>query len=177
MKYYCKTCQKIVNEGAQCSCGGELSTTISEEEVRPFVQKLHKKTNDCRHALSHYLSFVVIGLTIAIIGFLFYYLSFSRIQIPDTQDFEYVVNTACSEFWVSMVALIAGGALFLVGAVFGIITSRKKRQILFDIENIRATRSLESKPVEVIFVTWFKAIRKTIRHAIWMFKHRQPKAK
>ena len=173
MKYYCKECQRRVKEST-CKCGAPIITTLQEEEVRPFIQRLHKKTNDCRHLLSHCLSFVVIGLTIAIIGFLFYYLSFSRENVGG--QIEYVVNTACSEFWVSMVALIAGGVLFLVGAVLGIITGRKKRQILFDIENIRATSSLESKTVELIVVTWFKGIKKWIRHQIWLLKHKQPKA-
>ena len=170
MKYYCKTCQKLVNEDAQCSCGGTFSPTIEESEIRPFIQKLHKKTNDCRHALSHYLSFIVIGLTIAIIGFLFYYLSFSLVTVEGSQDKVYVVNTACSEFWVSMVALGVGGILFLVGAVLGTITSCKESNILFTIDSIRSTGSLEYKNRGLLAFPLFHWIWKKCRHLVWYLK-------
>lgn len=171
MKVYCKDCQKkLPLDVTTCKCGASVDpyAVLGEDEVRPFIQKLHKKTNDLRHLLSHCLSFLVIGLILLVIAFFFYYLAFGT----ETIDGETVavLNTKYSEFWVSMVALIAGGAAFLGGSITGIIVAYNKRQILFDIDQIRETRSLACKPVDIIFVVWAKALGAKIRHWIWLAK-------
>ncbi len=174
MKVYCKDCQKkLPIDATACKCGASVDAepVLTDEEVRPFIQKLHKKTNDLRHLLSHCLSFVVIGLILLVIAFFFYYLAFGTATIDGEKVA--VLNTKCSEFWVSMVALITGGAAFLGGAAIGTLVSYKKRQILFDIDQIRETHSLQVKSVDIIFVVWFKAIAAKIRHLIWVLKYKK----
>lgn len=174
MKTICKECLGKNNVSvATCKhCGNEIVTTLNGDgEIRPIVQKLHKKTNDLRHYMSHALSALVIGAIFLIIAFFFYYLSFSSSVDPDTAEKIYVVNTSCSEFWVSMVALIIGGVLFFGGLVCSLVISRNKRQVLADVEHIRETGKLESIPVKPLIVIWFNKIVAKTKHLIWVIKY------
>ncbi len=176
MKTYCQECLKKNDaSNVKCpQCGHEMVKTISDEgDIRRLVQKLHKKTNDLRHYLSHTLSFLVIGAILLIIAFFFYYLSFSSSVNKTTGEKVYIVNTSCSEFWVSMVALAIGGVLFVIGVVLSLIIARKKRQILSDIEHIRDTGDLSSIPVKPLIVVLFLKMVASIKHLVWLIKYKR----
>ncbi len=176
MKTICKECLRKNDVSATtCKhCGNEIVNTLNGDgEIRPIVQKLHKKTNDLRHYMSHALSALVIGAILLVIAFFFYYLSFSSSVDPDTAEKIYVVNTSCSEFWVSMVALIIGGILFLVGLICALAISRSKRQVLADIDHIRETGKLESSPVKPLIAIWFSKIGAKTKHLIWVTKYKK----
>ncbi len=176
MKTYCKECLKKnkSSTGVCPHCGNEMVTVLNgEEEIRPFVQKLHKRTNDLRHYISHSLSSVVIGAILLVIAFFFYYLSFTSSTDPDTSEKIYVVNTGCSEFWVSMVALAIGGVAFLAGVIISFVIYRQKRQVLADIDHIRETGNLETKPVKLVIVVWFEKLIASIKHLIWVSKYKK----
>ncbi len=176
MKIYCKECLKKNKDSDETCphCGNEMVNTLNgEEEIRPFVQRLHKKTNDLRHYISHSLSAVVIGAILLIIAFFFYYLSFKTSVDQSTGMKVSTVNTSCSEFWVSMVAMIVGGISFIAGTVISLVIYRQKRQVLADIDSIRETGSLETKPVKLIVVVWFNKIVASIKHLIWVSKYKK----
>ncbi len=176
MKTYCQEClKKNDSSNAVCSqCGHEMVKTLdNEDDVRHLVQKLHKKTNDLRHYISHTLSSLVIGAILLIIAFFFYYLAFSSSVDRTTGEKVYTVNTSCSEFWVSMVALAIGGVLFVAGVVLSLIIARKKRQILSDIDHIRETGDLASIPVKPLIVVLFLKAVASIKHLIWLIKYKK----
>ena len=180
MKTYCKDCLKK-NEAKTKTCkrcGHELSLKMNgEEEIRPFVQALHKKTNDIRHYMSHALSFLVIGGILLVIAFFFYFLAFGQTIDPTTKEKIYVLNTGCSEFWVSMVALTVGGIMFLGGLIAALILYRKKRQILSDVDYVRETGELTVPTVSLLVVVWAKTIRKGFRHLVWLIKFKTSEKK
>ena len=152
MKTICKECLRKNDVSATtCKhCGNEIANTLNGDgEIRPIVQKLHKKTNDLRHYMSHALSVLVIGAILLVIAFFFYYLSFSS----------------------SMVALIIGGTLFIVGLICALVISRNKRQVLADIDHIRETGKLESSPVKPLIAIWFNKIGAKTKHLIWVTKY------
>ncbi len=176
MKTYCKEClKKNKNSTGSCShCGKEMATTLNgEDEIRPFIQKLHKKTNTLRHYISHSLSSLVIGGILLIIAFFFYYLSFSSSVDKETSERIYVINTSCSEFWVSMVCLAIGGAAFLAGLIISLVIYRMKRQVLSDIDQIRETGNLETKAVKPLIVVWFEKIVASFKHLIWVINYKK----
>ncbi len=176
MKIYCKECSKKNKVSAtECKhCGHEIVPNLKDEkEIRPFVQKLHKKTNILRHYISHSLSSLVIGLILLVIAFFFYYLAFSSSIDKETGEKIYILNTACSEFWVSMVCLIIGGAAFLAGLVISLVIYRQKRQTLYDIDQIRETGSLQTKAVDLLVVVWFNKIVSSIKHLKWVIQYKK----
>jgi len=175
MKIYCKDClKKNETKAKTCKkCGNELSLKLNgEEEIRPFVQALHKKTNDIRHYMSHALSFLVIGMILLVIAFFFYFLAFGQTIDPNTKEKIYVLNTGCSEFWVSMVALTVGGIMFLGGLIAALILYRKKRQILSDVDHVRETGELTAPTVPLLVVVWAKSIHKGVRHLLWLIRYK-----
>ena len=179
MKIYCKDClRKNDTKAKTCKkCGNELSKKLNDDEIPSFLQRLHKKTNDVRHYMSHALSFLVIGGILLVIAFFFYYLAFGQSIDPSTKEKIYVLNTACSEFWVSMVALIAGGTFFLGGLVTALFLYRQKRQILSDIDHVRENGDLNVPTVSLLIVVWAKAICKGFRHLIWLMKYKASEKK
>ena len=176
MKSYCPECLKKSKDqtGVCPHCGKAMPESLSsEEEIRHFVQKLHKKTNDLRHYMSHTLSALVIGAILLIIAFFFYYLSFVTKVDQSTGMKVSVVNTSCSEFWVSMVALAVGGVLFLAGLVISLVVSRQKRQVLSDIEHIRESGKLSVPTVKPLIVVLFSKLASSIKHLIWVLKYKK----
>ena len=176
MKTYCPECLKRSKSPVSVCphCGKAMGTSLSsEDDIRHFVQKLHKKTNDLRHYMSHTLSALVIGAILLVIAFFFYYLSFVTSVDKSTGLKVSVVNTSCVEFWVSMVALVVGGILFLTGLILSLVVSRQKRQVLADIDHVRESGDLSSTPVKPIIVVAFLKITSSIKHAIWVAKYKK----
>ena len=170
MKTYCTECLKKSKAPVDVCphCGKQMQGELSSEEaIRHFVQKLHKKTNDLRHYMSHTLSSLVIGAILLVIAFFFYYLSFVSTVDKSTGLKVSVVNISCSEFWVSMIALAVGGILFLAGLVLSLVVSRQKRQVLADIEHVRETGDLSSTPVKpIIAVAFLKFVASIDRKSV-----------
>ena len=174
MKTYCKNClAKNKNSSGPCSkCENEIVPSLKgDEEIRPFIQRLHKRTNTLRHYISHSMSFLVIGAILLIIAFFFYYLSFSSSVDKETSERIYVLNTGCSEFWVSMVCLTIGGISFLGGLIVSLVIYRLKRQVLSDVEQIRETGSLETKPVKLLIVVWIEKLVASLKHLRWKINY------
>ena len=139
---YCKECGYKAKDGLdKCpKCGHELVAELQEDEVRPLVQKIHKKQNKLRETTSSGLSMVVIGAILLIIGLLFYRLS-SKLDKTITDRAVYRVVTTCAEFWVSMISLFAGGALLIIGTALALYSFFKRKSSLKDIDFIRKNQT------------------------------------
>jgi hypothetical protein len=161
---YCHNCASKLKEGTiVCpECGAEVTTTLKPEEVRPLVQKIHKKSNFFRGKIDNGLSFIVLGLTILIIGLLFYYLSLTEVTDATDPNLKYeVANHGAPEFWVFVVGVSVGGVLFLAGLALALSFNFLRRNALSDIESIRTSGSPVVKGAPLLVVIWARAIRKT----------------
>ncbi len=118
---YCVKCGKETkDEGARnCKYCGELfiERELDEAETRELSQNLYTRYNKSRETVDNALVFIVVGAILLIIGFLFLYLS----QKLDQETYIKAITITCAEFWVSMVGLVSGTALFIIGWVRFII--------------------------------------------------------
>lgn len=160
---YCHNCASKLKEGTTVcpECGAEVTSTLKEDEIRPLVQKIHKKSNFFRGKIDNGLSFIVLGLTILVIGFMFYYLSLTEVTDPNNPNLKYeVVSKSAPEFWVFIVGVSVGGILFLAGLALALSFSNLRRNALSDIESIRTSGSAVVKPAPLLAVIWARAIKK-----------------
>ena len=171
MKTYCKECLlKTAATSHTCpDCGAELKPELQEEEIRPIVQSLHKRTNLYRERISTGLSLFIIGLTFVIIGLIFYRLSF-KLDQSNVEEIVYNLAYASAEFVVSMFGLIAGGISTVFGAVWAIIWAYNKRAIVHDVEEIRQNKSLTVSRTPTIFEIWGARISYFFRQTAWKIK-------
>ncbi len=163
---YCHQCASKLKDGTTTcpECGAEVTSTLKAEEVRPLVQKIHKKSNFFRGKIDSGLSGIVLGTTILIIGLLFYYLSLSEITDPNDANAKIeVANHAAPEFWVFVVGVSVGGTLLVVGLALAISFAYLRRSALYDIEAIRSSGSAEVKRAPSIFAIWSKKIAKGLK--------------
>lgn len=144
---YCHKCAKKVKDDVSVcpNCGETIAPPLKDEEVRPLVQTLHKRSNYYRNWVDRGLSFIVIGSTLLIIGVIFYFLSFQ--SISNDQGKTTVLNKGSSEFWVFMIGAIGGGTLLLIGCCFAIGFGLARRIIRRDVELIRANKSSQVPPI------------------------------
>jgi len=167
---FCKHCAKKIStkkasEAGQVlrcpNCGKEVSAKLEENEIRPLVQKLHKNNNYYRNRIDTGLSFIVIGLTLAIIGLIFYYLAFKLAAAdpndPSTKTF--ILNRESSEYWVFVVGVGVGGLLFVGGLTLSLTFASMRRATRLNVEYIRAHKTAEVPPVESIFAEWNRKIK------------------
>jgi|GEM_PF-1160782 hypothetical protein len=174
---YCHKCAKKVKDGVSVCpiCAETIVPELRDDEVRPLVQTLHKRSNYYRNWIDRGLSYIVIGSTLLIIGVIFYFLSFQSINTEEGQTL--VLNKGTSEFWVFMVGVISGGTLLVVGSFLAIFFALKRRIIRYDVEAIRAHKSSHVDKAPSLFVVWGKAIHKFFKELVWKIKRRSHKAK
>ncbi|MCR5490733.1 MAG: hypothetical protein K6F32_01215 [Bacilli bacterium] len=174
MKTYCRECLRKTNDTAtSCPhCGAALKPELQEEEVRPIVQALHKRTNVYRERVSTGLSLLIVGLTFVIIGLIFYRLSF-KLDQNNVTEVVYVLATNSAEFFVAMFGLFAGGAAAIYGAVWAILWSYNKRVIAHDVEEIRQNKSLTVTRTPSIVEVWAARISHFFRQLAWKAKRKK----
>ncbi len=174
MRTYCRECLAKNKEGASScsSCENEINAQLAEEEVRPFVQRLHKRSNVYRERISMGLSFLIVGLTLLIIGVIFYYLSF-KIDRTNEDEVVFVLTTTCAEFWVAMIGMVGGSISTAFGFCCASVFAYKRRSIYHDMDEIRSTHCLSVSPTPLIFAVWWKKISYFCRQTIFRFKRKQ----
>lgn len=174
MKTYCRQCLRKTNGTSHVcpNCGADVVAELQDEEVRPIVQALHKRTNLYRERISTGLSFFIIGLTFVIIGLIFYRLSF-KLDQSNVDEIVYNLAYASAEFVVSMIGLIGGGIATVFGAVWAIVWAFNKRSIVHDVEEIRQNKSLTVSRTPLIFEIWWKHISYFFRQSIWKMKRKK----
>ena len=174
MRTYCRECLKKNKEGASScsSCHSPMNAHLEEEEVRPFVQILHKRSNVYRERISMGLSFLIVGLTLLIIGVIFYYLSF-KIDRSNEDEVVFILTTTCAEFWVAMIGMIGGSLSAAFGFVCATLFAYKRRSIYHDMDEIRCTRSLSVSPTPLIFAVWWKKISYFCRQTVFRLKRKK----
>lgn len=146
--------------------------SLEEEEVRPFVQRLHKRSNVYRERISTGLSFLIVGLTLLIIGVIFYYLSF-KIDRENEDEVVFILTTTCAEFWVAMIGMVGGSISALFGFSCAALFSYKRRAVYHDMDEIRSTHSLSVSPTPLIFAVWWKKISYFVRQSLFRLKRRK----
>lgn len=174
MKTYCREClRKTKATSGPCpSCGATLNPELQEDEIRPIVQALHKRTNDYRERISTGLSLFIIGLTFVIIGLIFWRLSY-KLDQDNVAEIVYVLAYNSAEFFVAMFGLVAGGLSTVFGAVWAILWAFRKREVAHDVDEIRANKSLTVSRTPTIFEVWFHAISRACRRAAWKAKRKK----
>ena len=116
---YCIHCGKeIMNpkEGHLCEyCSEELvKQDLDHEQTRLLNKALHNRLNKSREEVDNAMVFVTLGLTLFLVGFLFFFLSF---KLPNAAAHDKVLTVTCFEFWVSMAGLAIGGAGLISGLI------------------------------------------------------------
>lgn len=114
---YCIHCGKAVKalEGTCEHCGQALVThELDHDETRELNKNLHNRLNKSREEVDNAMVFVVLGATLFIVGFLFFWLSF---KLPNAAAHSKVITINCFEFWVSMAGLGFGGVLLIIGLI------------------------------------------------------------
>lgn len=146
---YCHHCGKKVKEGTTVcpECHEEITIDLNDDEVRPLIQKIHKKRNIYRERISTGLSAVVIGAILLIIGWIFFYLAF-KLDQANTGSTVYYLKTTSAEFWVFIVGVVAGGILLIAGATISITYAILRKMALNDTEVIRATKKASTVPLD-----------------------------
>lgn len=114
---YCIKCGRDnKNENDVCEfCGEPLikDRELTPEETHALSKVLHDREHKSREESDNAMVFIVLGATLLVIGLLFFFLS----NKMDAETFEKHITITCSEFWVSMVGLGAGGVLFVLGII------------------------------------------------------------
>ena len=119
---YCIHCGQLVDEKEhKCPyCGQNLvKRDLEYEEIRSLNRALHDREHESRERVDNALVKIVLGSTLFIIGWLFFLLSFKM----DPDDFQKKLSFKASEFYVSMVALIAGAILLIIG-IYSVIKEK-----------------------------------------------------
>lgn len=114
---YCIRCGKeSKNLVGRCEyCGHRLvDHELDNEEIRTLNKALHTRENNSREKVDNAMTFIVLGITLLIIGILFFSLSF---KYPTAYSPTKELSFTCFEFYVSMAGLIGGGTLFVIGIV------------------------------------------------------------
>ena len=115
---YCIKCGKQIKKSAdeKCPyCGESLANhELSYDETRSLNKALHNRLNSSREEVDNAMVFVILGATIFLVGFLFFFLSF---KLPNAASHSKVITITCFEFWVSMVGLVFGFAGLTTGLV------------------------------------------------------------
>ena len=104
MKTYCFDCLKKRKDplGPCPSCATQgTDKKLDEPQIRNVVQRLHKKANVARERISAGLSSLVIGVTLVIIGLIFFRLA-SKLDQSNTEEIVFVLVPTSAEFIVSM---------------------------------------------------------------------------
>ena len=130
---YCTNCGKKINnpkDGHLCEyCSSELITKdLDYEQTRSLNKALHNRLNKSREEVDNAMVFVTLGLTLFLVGFLFFFLSF---KLPNAAAHDKVLTITCFEFWVSMAGLVIGGAGLISGLIrVGIQKLKVQKEIL-----------------------------------------------
>lgn len=140
---YCPKCFKRVAEDnktkkipEKCACGEAIADhELTIEEKTPLIQALHKKENHYRDLNDRAMSGVVLGAILVIVGIIFFNLAY-KLDLNNPADNTKHLTTTTFEFWVSVVALVVGGAAFIYGIVQLIYDARHLRVLKHDISSI-----------------------------------------
>ena len=117
---YCTHCGKLVDENLDTcpNCGRPLiKRELEYEELRELNRALHTRENQSREKVDNQLVYIVLGTTLLVIGFLFFFLSFKM----DQETFTKQLSFKTPEFYVSMTGLGVGGFLLIWGLIHLII--------------------------------------------------------
>lgn len=137
---YCINCGKNLKnvEGNTCpNCGHVLvEGEFSYDETRMLNKALHNRLNKSREEVDNAMVFVVLGTTLFIVGFLFFFLSF---KLPSAASHNKVITVTCFEFWVSMVGLVLGFA-GLSSGLFRVIRQKAfvQKEIMGTLKSVQA---------------------------------------
>lgn len=174
---YCSHCAKENKDGATACvhCGSPLEAELKEEELRPLVQTLHKKSNHYRNFVDEGLSSIVIGGIFLITGLLFYYLSIkTKNSETSVNEKIHYVDTACPEFWTFVVFCAIGGTALAIGLFLALYFGDRRRFIHHDIEEIRKTSSAQIvDKTPLIAVVAYRAIAQKWHSLSWRMKQRR----
>jgi uncharacterized membrane protein len=170
---YCKHCaKKYAGEGLDkngqplvCSeCGEVVTPTLNDEEVRPLVQKLHKKSNTYRNRIDTGLSMIVIGAILLVIGLIFYYLSFKLDQTNKTERV-FIINRDSSEYWVFILGVVIGGTLLVAGLALAITFALLRREIVYHVDEVREKKTAVVEKAPSYLATTFAFWKRHLHEA------------
>lgn len=119
LTYICPKCGHIIKEG------------LNEEDVKALSRASHSEIHRSRNIINGGMAAFVISLILAVIGYMFYLMSFKA------NAGGYLV-TDCTEFYVfiSLISIAAVGFVYAFVSLFlGIRKNRKYSLLLKDIQN------------------------------------------
>lgn len=119
MAYQCPTCGKIIHEN------------LNEAELKSLNQVAHSRVHKARYNINSGLCSIVIGLILAVIGFLFLALSFdlqNNKQLDPTRVEFYV---CCTLLGVATVLLTFG----IITLVFGLKNKKTYQELINNIQH------------------------------------------
>lgn len=99
-------------------CGKLVRTNLNENDIKSLARAGHSEIHRGRNNISSGMCSLMIGLILAIIGFMFYALSFKATNNG-------VLDTGCVEFYVFIVLLVLG-ILLIIYAILNIIYGKNK---------------------------------------------------
>lgn len=114
---YCIRCGKeSKNLSGRCEyCGHRLvEHELDNEELRTLNKALHTRENNSREKVDNAMTLIVLGVTLLIIGILFFSLSY---KYPTAYSPTKQLSFTCFEFYVSIAGLVGGGVMFVIGLV------------------------------------------------------------
>lgn len=121
------------------TCGGKLTDSLSQEEIREFSRDAHGRDTDGYNKSQTAACFLVIGGIALIIGILFAFLSLQR-----KVNVIVGINYLSLQFFVCVIGCVSGVACLTIGLI-KIILAHKERQIAE--RDIRVLSLLKEKPV------------------------------
>lgn len=175
MKTYCFDCLKKRKEPLNpCPSCNALGTDkeLDDAQIRNVVQRLHKKVNVARERISAGLSSLVIGITLVIIGIIFFRLA-SKLDQSNTEEIVFVLVPSSAEFIVSMFGLIVGGVAAIFGLVWSIFWNFSRRVIYHDVAEIRETRTLTVSRTPTSFEILWQKISYFFRQTAYRIRRAQ----
>ncbi len=99
-------------------CGHEIKSNLNEEETKSLARAAHSEIHRGRNNVSSGMCLLMIGLILAIIGFLFLALSFKATMGG-------ALDSDCVEFYVFIV-LVVFGAVLIIYAIYNLIIGKRK---------------------------------------------------
>ena len=175
MKTYCFDCLKKRKDplGPCPSCSTQgTDKKLDEPQIRNVVQRLHKKANVARERISTGLSSLVIGVTLVIIGLIFFRLA-SKLDQSNTEEIVFVLVPTSAEFIVSMFGLIVGGISTVFGLVWSIYWNYYRRGIYHDVAEIRETATLTVSRTPTSFEILWRKISYFFRQTAYRIRRAQ----
>ena len=164
MKTYCFDCLKKRKDplGPCPSCNTQgPDKKLDEPQIRNVVQRLHKKANVARERISAGLSSLVIGVTLVIIGLIFFRLA-SKLDQSNTEEIVFVLVPTSAEFIVSM-----------FGLVWSIYWNYYRRGIYHDVAEIRETATLTVSRTPTSFEILWRKISYFFRQTAYRIRRAQ----